>query len=103
MDLKLSEWQSGAPCVCSLGGARKHSLGQGQASAPAPCCQCVEQGALGRPEEERVLVVAENLCRQVVNTGLENCSPRNPRELAICKYLWLLTHILCPVPLWHLS
>lgn len=36
------------------------------------------------------LVMAENLCREAMNTGLENCSPQNPRELAICKRLWLM-------------
>lgn len=36
------------------------------------------------------LVMAENLCREAMNTELENCIPQNPRELAICKRLWLM-------------
>lgn len=91
--------------LCSLGGAREHSLEQGQA---AQCANVLSRGRLtagwGVSGEE--LVVTENLCREAMNTGLENCSPQNPRELAafasvsgLCttRALRLLIHILCPL------
>lgn len=92
--------------LCSLGGAREHSLEQGQA---AQCASVLSRGRLTAGWEVSgggELVATENLCREAMNTGLENCSPQNPRELAafgsvsgLCttRALRLLIHILCPV------